>query len=152
MPRLIFLAIFLNVFLAGCEKNSGLTVENDPTRPVFHRQEAFKKILNNFEPLGLMHRKERVFDLVEYQKHAQHLKESQNEPWQYFKENSFYPPSRSKENIITENNVFLNEIEKYKNAVNLLNEKAESGDEMAMQGAYDTLHNTCRSCHKQFRK
>ena len=152
MQQIIFFVIFLNVFLLGCEKNIGLTVENDPTRPVFHRQEAFKKILNSFEPLGLMHRKEKVFDLKEYQKHAQHLKETQNEPWQYFKENTFYPPSRSKENIMTENNIFLNEIAEYKNAVNLLNDTAQTGDAMAMQGAYDTLHGTCRSCHKQFRK
>ena len=143
---------FLIVFLVACEKNSALTVENDPEKLVYHRQEAFKKILRDFEPLGLMHRKENVFDLLEYQKYAKNLKESQNEPWQYFKENTFYPPSRSKENIISENNVFLKEIADYQKAVDFLNIVAKTGDEMEMQRAYDTLHGTCRSCHKKFRK
>ena len=147
-----FLFLFSLFLIAGCEKNSTSTVENDPERPVYHRQEAFKKILRDFEPLGLMHRKEIKMNLIEYQKLAENLKKSQNEPWGYFKENTFYPPSRSKENIISENNIFLAEIEIYKNSVENLNLSAQKGDEKEMEFSYNALHNSCRSCHKKFRK
>ena len=150
MQKILFLfSLFL---IAGCEKNPTPAVENDPERPVYHRQEAFKKILRDFEPLGLMHRKEIKMNLIEYQKLAENLKKSQNDPWRFFKENTFYPPSRSKENIISENNIFLAEIEMYKNAVEKLNLSAQKGDEKEMEFSYNALHNSCRSCHKKFRK
>ncbi len=144
--------LFLPFLLMACEKNSALTVENDPEKPVYNRQKAFKEILNAFEPMGLMRRGEMKFDFNLYEKNAKILNDLKNKPWRFFKENTFYPPSRSKENIIENKTEWENEIQQYQQAVENLNEVIQQKEKNKIELSYDNLHKTCRSCHQKFRR
>ncbi len=148
-PILLGLAL---IFLSSCEKNAGLTVEKDPEKPVYHRQQAFKQILNAFEPMGLMIRNEKPFLWEDFKKYSAELKKISGSPWAFFKMNTNYPPSKTSNAVWEKKEVFQNEIVLFEKAVQAVNDAAFKENKAEIETTYQQLHQSCRSCHKQFRR
>lgn len=122
-----------------------------PGQPVNHRRAAFKEILKSFEPMGLQLRNQR-YDAKQFTLQANTLAKIKDGPWPYFLPDSNYPPSKAKAAIWSEPEKFETSRQSFFKAVDALVVAAESHDVKQITVAYETLHDTCRSCHKSFKE
>jgi cytochrome c556 len=129
----------------------GPTEDTRPGQPVAHRQQAFKAILRSFEPMGIQLREQR-YEPESFLKYAQELEQQKNDPWPYFGADTFYPPTRTTEAAWKEPERFAAEQEIFLNAVSQLLAAATTRDVAQIQPAYQVVQESCRSCHKPFRK
>lgn len=144
---------FWAVALVACSPPAPEPVEDTfPGQPVTHRQKAFKEILRQFEPIGLMLRGEMKFDAQRLLSHAEKLQAAAELPWSHFPPNSIYPPSKANDSIWQDEKVFANERRLFSDAVNSLLTEAKGGERERIVSAYAAVHESCRSCHKGFRR
>jgi len=143
--RLAFL--LLPLALAAC----GEPVDDHPGKPVTQRRAAFNVILKAFEPMGIMLREKR-YDADEFLKLSEKLEGAKEGPWSHFLPDSNYPPTKAKDAVWSEPEKFEQERQAFLGAAGKLLEAARSKDEGKATQAYEALHNTCRSCHKSFKK
>ena len=121
-----------------------------PGQPIKHRQEAFKDILRVFEPMGTMLRTN-SYDAERFESKAAALAERHERPWDYFVEGSFQPPTRARAEVWSRADAFEREVEHFLEATEALLLAARSREIHDIQSAYDTVYNSCRSCHGDFR-
>jgi cytochrome c556 len=119
-----------------------------PGQPVKHRQEAFKALLRAFEPVGVMlHDGKYEADNLATLNAA--LAQVSETPWGYFGPDTDYPPSKSRPEVWTQPEKFEAERLRFQTALDALN-TADSLD--SVQAAYDEARQSCKSCHKAFRR
>ncbi|MDR2678196.1 MAG: cytochrome c [Zoogloeaceae bacterium] len=145
MRPILFLSCTL-VLLAAC----GKVEDTRPGTPVAHRQQAFKTILNTFEPLGIALRENR-YRAETFLNGARALEAAKDAPWGYFGADTNYPPSRSLESVWSDAAGFARERDTFLTAVSALRQSAERRDEQAVRPAYEAVQASCRSCHKAFK-
>lgn len=122
-----------------------------PGQPVNHRRAAFKEILKSFEPMGLQLRNQR-YDAKQFAVLANTLAKIKDGPWQYFLPDTNYPPSKAKAALWSEPEKFETSRQSFFKAVDALVVAADSHDVKQITVAYETLHDTCRNCHKSFKE
>jgi cytochrome c556 len=150
MPQkssLFFLLPVLLFIVTAC----GPAKDTRPGQPVAHRQKAFGAILRSFEPMGIQLRKG-PFEPESFLKYAQELAAQKNTPWPYFGADTFYPPTRTTEAAWQEPERFAAEQETFSNAVDQLLTAAQTQEQDKIRPAYQAVEESCRSCHKLFRK
>lgn len=144
--RFLLLAL-LPFVLSGC----GEPEDTGPGRPVAHRREAFKSILRAFEPIGVSLRADKYApDRVNEM--AEQLHRAKDGPWTYFTPGSNYPPSRATEKVWTEPDRFEAGRRAFLTATESLRAAAENRDEARVRTAYAAIEDSCRDCHKVFKK
>ncbi|MCL2022251.1 MAG: cytochrome c [Betaproteobacteria bacterium] len=142
-----YVVIALCAALAAC----GEVEDTRPGRPVAHRQEAFKAILRAFEPMGVQLR-ENTFEPVSFMDHARALERIKDTPWEYFGEDTQYPPSKSLDRLWQERAGFDALQEDFQRSTGDLKAAAESRDEAGIRAAWAAVEKTCRDCHKAYRR
>lgn len=121
------------------------------TSPGEARQQAFKKILRSFEPMGLMVRGREPYDKNTFIQHADTLKRIANEPFTLFAPNTIDAKSRSKPEIWSQPAEFQKEKDAFLTAVNQLDEAARTKDLASIKKSFAAVSQTCKSCHDAFR-
>lgn len=144
-PALI--AALIALTLAAC----GEAPDNHPDKPVTHRREAFQKILKAFEPMGMQLRKNQ-YDADKFLALAKQLDSLKEGPWRYFGPDTNYPPTHANDKPWSEPEKFDAARQRFLKATGQLLDAAESRDEKQVATAYEALHETCRDCHKGFKK
>lgn len=142
----ILIAALLPVLLAAC----GEPADTHPGQPVTHRRAAFKEILRSFEPMGIQLR-DGPYAADKFLAHAQGLAKAKDGPWPYFGADTNYPPTRAKAAVWSDPVKFEASKQAFLLAADKLLAAAELRDEKATRAAYETLHDSCRSCHKAFK-
>ncbi|MBL8429336.1 MAG: cytochrome c [Dechloromonas sp.] len=133
--------------LAGC----GEVEDTRPGQPVKHRQVAFKEIVKTFEPMGVMLRKER-YDADKFLPMAEALLAKRDGPWSYFGADTNYPPTKATPDVWKQPEQFEKDKNAFIAATDALIVAAQSKEKAQVEKAYETLHETCKTCHKQFKE
>ena len=145
--RNFLLLVFSGSLLAAC----GEPADTHPGQPVTKRRAAFKQILRAFEPMGTQLRGQR-YQADAFLKRATELDALKNAPWEYFGADTNYPPTHATPAVWSEPERFEKEKQSFIAAVTDLRQAAETRDEKKVAAAYETVHESCRSCHKTFKK
>lgn len=144
--RFLLLTLFPFV-LSGC----GEPEDTGPGQPVAHRREAFKSILRAFEPIGVSLRSDKYApDRVIAM--AEQLDRVKDGPWSYFTPESNYPPTRASAKVWSEPEKFETGRRAFFTATESLRAAAATRDESKVKAAYAALEETCRDCHKAYKK
>lgn len=145
LPR-VCVPVLALLLLAGC----GDPEDTRPGKPVATRQQAFKVMLRHFEPMGVSLR-EGTFIAKDFEKQANAFAELRDTPWAYFGPDTQYPPTKAKPAVWEEPAKFEQAVSTFKTRVDALTKAAASQDEKQIKTAYDAVHESCKSCHKNFR-
>lgn len=147
MLRTSLLTLLLPVsLLTAC----GEPQDTRPGQPVTQRRTAFKEILKSFEPMGLQLRNQR-YEAKQFADLAHKLNQAKEAPWQHFGPDTNYPPTKAKAAVWSEPAKFETSRQSFFKAAEALVVAAETQDVKQITSAYETLHDTCRSCHKSFK-
>jgi cytochrome c556 len=145
--KIRFFAFFLPLLLTAC----GEPADTHPGQPVTQRRMAFKEIINHFEPMGVQLRRG-PFDATKFLTLARQLDQLKETPWSHFGADTNYPPTKAKAALWKEPEKFEASRQEFIKAVSALAVVAESGDKKQIATSYETLHETCRSCHEAFKE
>lgn len=145
--KIFFLVLLTPMLLVACSEPP----DTHPGQPVTQRRAAFKEIVKSFEPMGVQLRKG-PFDASQFLVLAKQLDTLKESPWQHFGPDTNYPPSKAKAALWKEPEKFEAGHQDFIKAVSALAVAAESKDQKKITPAYETLHETCRSCHKAFKE
>jgi cytochrome c556 len=115
------------------------------------RQQAFKKILLQFEPMGIVVRGRAPYNKAEFIQHADALKLAAAQPFTLFAPHSIDAKSRAKPEIWSQPAKFATAKNNFIQAVANLDQTAHTGDLGAIRRSYATLAQTCKACHDSFR-
>lgn len=129
----------------------GEPADTHPDKPVTQRRAAFNAILKQFEPMGIMLREKR-YDADAFLQLAEKLEGAKDGPWRHFTPDSNYPPTKATDQVWRDPARFEAERQGFFQAQSRLLEAARSKDGEKVGPAYAALHDTCRSCHKTFKK
>lgn len=147
MPLRSLAALIALATLTAC----GEPQDTGPGQPVAHRRAAFQAILKAFEPISAAVRKNQ-YAPDEFIKQAERLNQVKDGPWPYFTPESNYPPTRATDKVWAEPEKFAESRQAFLQAAEGLLEASRSRNEEKVRAAYEVLHQTCRDCHKAFRK
>lgn len=129
----------------------GPVEDTRPGQPVAARQKAFKAMMRSFEPMGVQLREQR-YEPETFLKHARELAQLKDAPWPHFGPDTYYPPTKASEMVWQAAEKFTAERDQFLLRTDALLQAAESRDEKLIAPAYEAVHESCRSCHKGFRK
>lgn len=146
MRRLTAL-LLLPCLLAAC----GEPEDTRPGQPVRHRQQAFKELIRDFEPMGKMLRDNR-YDADKFLGMAETLAGKREAPWGYFGPETDYPPSKAKAAVWTEAAEFDAARQAFLAASERLLAAARAKDKATVEKTYQATYETCQDCHRRFRE
>lgn len=142
----IVMFVLALLFVAAC----GEPEDNRPGKPVASRRAAFAKMLRAFEPMGVKLRKGQ-YDVAQFSAHAKELVAVRDLPWQHFGPDTNYPPSHAKDRVWAEAALFETKRQAFFEASDRLLKATDGGDVKLVTQAYESVHETCRDCHKAFK-
>ena len=145
--RIALTALFA-LSLTACSQK---VEDTHPDQPVTKRQEAFKAMLRAFEPMGVMLRDE-VYQAEPFAAMAERFDDLRDTPWAHFGPGTDYRPSKSKPAVWSREDDCARERERFIAASAALREAALSHDEGRIRPAYQAVYDSCRDCHRGFRK
>jgi cytochrome c556 len=141
------LLILLSFILSGC----GEPEDTGPGRPVAHRREAFLSIIRAFEPMGVSLRTGK-YAPDRFIAMAAQLDRVKEGPWEYFTPESNYPPTHSTAAVWRDREGFETGRLAFLSATRGIVAAAATRDEERVKAAYGVLQDTCRDCHKVYKK
>jgi len=148
IPAVFRAALLLSVTLvAAC----GEPEDTRPGQPVKHRQQAFKDIIKSFEPMGVMLRKGQ-YDAERFEKFTAELVAKRDQPWSHFGPDTHYPPTKATGEVWKQPEAFEKEKQTFIATTDKLQEAVRSRDKATVEKAYEAVHESCKSCHKQFKE
>ena len=121
-----------------------------PGQPVKQRQTAFKDIIKSFEPMGVMLRKG-TYDAERLEKFTAELIARRDLPWGHFGPDTNYPPTKATPEVWCKPAEFEQEKQAFIAATDKLQAAVQSKDKAQVGTAYEAVHDSCKSCHKQFK-
>ncbi|MDO8890434.1 MAG: cytochrome c [Sulfurimicrobium sp.] len=149
MPRILLLsAIVATLTLTAC---SNEPLDTHPDQPVTKRKAVFKQMLRTLEPMGMVVREREDYDRQAFLAGAMKLKQLANEPWVHFTPDSNYPPTRAKPEVWQKPADFTLAQQKLKESTDQLVKAAESGNMGQIRPALNSVEESCKSCHQDFR-
>jgi cytochrome c556 len=145
--RFPLLFLITATLLAGC----GDVEDTRPGQPVKHRQVAFKEIVKTFEPMGVMLRKG-DYNADKFLPMAEALLAKRDGPWEHFGPDTNYPPTKATPEVWKQPEEFEKDKKAFIAATDGLLAAAHSKDKAQVEKAYDAVHDSCKTCHKQFKE
>jgi cytochrome c556 len=143
-------AVVLSLCVLALAACGGEPDDAHPGQPVAHRRAAFKEILRDFEPMGVMLRTD-SYNAQQFQMLVKQFMAVRNGPWGYFVADSQYPPSRATADVWSDAQRFAAKKQAFFDATDKLAAVAETGDKKAVFEAYEAAQNACRNCHRIFK-
>lgn len=151
IPKL-FIAFFVAAIaatgLSGC---GGEPKDTHPNQPVTKRKAIFKEFTKTLEPMGLVARGRKDYNPREFNINALELQKIANQPWALFTADSNYPPTRAKPAVWEKPAEFKTAQDKFLVTVNELVEASQGSDLDRIKTAVNSVQNSCKTCHDQFR-
>jgi cytochrome c556 len=147
MSRLLATILLPVLLLSAC---GGEPEDTRPGQPVAHRRAAFKALIREFEPMGVMLR-EKEYDAQRFALHAGEIKILRDRPWQYFGPDTQYPPSHAKDEVWSKPTEFEARRQDFLTATDKLLAVAGTKDEKEAAAAFQAVEKTCRDCHQNFK-
>ena len=124
---------------------------NTPEKPkTTASTQAFKALLRDFEPMGVMLRERDSFRKDSFATHAEALKQIADAPFQHFPAGS--AGGRAKPEIWSQPQRFADERARFLQAVDQLASSARGDDTAAIRRNYGAVAQSCKSCHDAFRE
>ena len=126
-----------------------------PEDVVKYRQSVYTIIGWNFKPIGAMVKGEIPFDAAAVARHAQYVElMSQAAPEGFTKGSGpdAVKNTEAKANIWTQPDQFKTAMTHFQEESAALTEVAQGGDEKAIKAQFAKTAETCKACHKEFKK
>lgn len=143
------LPILLSTFaLAACTAE---VADTHPDQPVTKRQQAFKQLLRSFEPMGKMLQDSR-YDPEAFARHAGEVATLKDAPWAHFGPDTNYPPTKALAAVWERPDDFERRRGDFIAAIDALSAAAATRDETGVRAAFATAQDSCKACHRDFRK
>jgi cytochrome c556 len=138
--------IAATMLLAAC----GEPEDTRPGQPVKQRQTAFKEIIKTFEPMGVMLRKG-SYDADRFDKLTSELIAKRDLPWSHFGPDTNYPPTKATGDVWSQPAEFDKDKQAFLAATDKLEAAVKARDKAQVEAAYEAVHDSCKTCHKQFK-
>jgi cytochrome c556 len=116
---------------------------------VKQRQTAFKDIIKSFEPMGVMLRKG-TYDAERFEKFTAELIAKRDLPWSHFGPDTNYPPTKATPRCGA-SRPSSNRRSRPSSPPPTSCRPLCSKDKAQVGAAYEAVHDSCKSCHKQFK-
>lgn len=140
--------VLSTLVLGAC---SGEVADTHPDQPVTKRQQAFKNMLRDFEPMGTMLRNER-YDHEAFARHASAVAALKEAPWPHFVADSNYPPTKALAAVWERRADFERRRADFIAAIDALSAAAERRDQAEVRTTFAAAQDSCKACHREFRK
>ena len=134
--------------LAAC---SSEIPDTHPDQPVTKRQQAFKAMLRSFEPMGTM-LKDRRYDPDAFARLANELASLRERPWSHFGPDTNYPPTKALPAVWEKPADFEQRRTSFIEASDRLIAAAAARNEADARSAYAEVQDSCKACHRDFRR
>ncbi|MDX5445696.1 MAG: cytochrome c [Zoogloeaceae bacterium] len=134
--------------LAAC---SSEIPDTHPEQPVTKRQQAFKAMLRSFEPMGTM-LKDRRYDPDAFARLANELASLRERPWSHFGPDTNYPPTKALPAVWEKPADFEQRRTSFIEASDRLIAAATARNEADARSAYAEVQDSCKACHRDFRR
>ena len=126
-----------------------------PEEVVDYRQSVYTVIGWNFQPIGAMVKGEIPFDAAAVARHAQYVELMSQAALEGFPKGSgpeAVKDTEAKAEIWTNWDQFETAMKNFQQEAAKLTEVAKGGDEAAIKAQFGKTAETCKACHKEFRK
>ncbi len=126
-----------------------------PEDVVNYRQSVYTVIGWNFKPIGAMIKGEIPFDAAAVARHAQYVELMSKAALEGFPKGSgpdAVKDTEAKAEIWTNADKFETAMNNFQQEATKLAEVAKGGDEAAIKAQFGKTAETCKACHKEFRK
>ena len=129
----------------------GQIEDKHPDKVLTKRVALFKQFNRALEPIGLVVSGRRAYKKDEFVEMVQDLQTLSAKPWPYFTADGNYPPTHARAAVWEEPAAFKAAQQKYIASVEALAAVAPGGDMAAIKASAETVGDSCKACHKQFR-
>ncbi|OQX05571.1 MAG: cytochrome C [Thiothrix lacustris] len=119
---------------------------------IAYRQSSFTMIKHHFGPMGAMVKGEKEFNAEEFAKNAEAVAALSKFPINGFTPGSDMGETDAKSNIWTNMDDFKKKMETFQVEAASLAEIAKGGDMAAIKPQFGKVGETCKACHKEYRK
>jgi cytochrome c556 len=129
--------------------------DSKPEDAVKYRQSVYTIIGWNFKPIGAMVKGEVPFDAAAVARHAQYVEMMSKAAPEGFPKGSgpdAVKDTEAKPEIWTNWGKFETKMNDFQQEAAHLAEVAKTGDEKAIKAQFGKTAETCKACHKEFRK
>lgn len=127
--------------------------EDSVVRTIKYRQSAFRVIVWNFAPMGAMVKGEMPYNQEDFAKKAERVSILSAMPLEGFPEGSDQgADTEAKPEIWKEWDKFKTGMEKFQTEAAARAEIAKGGDRDAIKEQFGKTAETCKACHKHFKK
>ncbi|QEL55817.1 c-type cytochrome [Chromobacterium paludis] len=120
--------------------------------PIGQRKEVFKQYKTVVGAMGKVVKGDAPYNKDEFAKLAGQLEQLSQQPWQYFPAGSNAGKTDARPEIWSRPTDWQQAIDKHKAATAKLKQVALSGDLAAIKAQFGATQQTCKACHKDFRK
>lgn len=148
LPARLALLSLCALLLAAC---SSEVPDTHPDQPVTKRKQAFKAMLRSVEPMGTMLRDKR-YDPDAFAHLANELASVREQPWPHFGPDTNYPPTKALAAVWDKPAEFEQRKQEFMTASERLIGAAATSDEAQARSAYAAVQDSCKACHRDFRK
>lgn len=149
----------LNIGLAGSILGFGLLTAvqaaEKPEDVVKYRQSVYNIIGWNFKPIGAMMKGEAPFDAAAVARHAQYVEMLSKALPEGFTKGTgpdVVKNTEAKAEIWSKSAEFDSKMKDFQRESARLSEVAKGGDQGAIKAQFGKTAETCKACHKEFRK
>ena len=123
-----------------------------PDQVLTRRVGVFKQFGHAMEPLNAMRNGRKPFDRAQFQADVHTLDGLSDQPWRYFPLDGNYPPTRALPAIWTVPEDFQKAKDDFTGAIDQLSQTAQNGSEEQVYKALDRVSESCKACHRNFRR
>jgi cytochrome c556 len=123
-----------------------------PDQVLTKRVALFKQFSHTMETLNDMRNGRKPFDRAQFQANVHTLDDLSDQPWRFFPLDGNYPPTRALPAIWTVPEDFQKAKDDFTGAVDQLSVIAKNGTEEQTYQAVDRVSESCKACHRNFRR
>ncbi|OHX11383.1 cytochrome C [Chromobacterium sphagni] len=120
--------------------------------PISQRKDALKQYKPVIGAMGKMVKGDTPYNKDEFAKLASQLEALSQKPWQYFPAGSGVGKTDARPEIWSKPADWQKAIDNHQAATANLKQVAQAGDLAAVKKAFADTQQTCKACHKDFRK
>ncbi len=143
------------IFSLGVLTTASAADAKKPEDVVNYRQSVYTIIGWNFGPIGAMMKGEAPFDAAAVTRHAQYVEMMSKAAPEGFPKGTgpdVVKNTEAKPEIWTKPDEFKNKMDSFQQEAAKLTEVAKGGDEKVIKAQFGKTAETCKACHKEFRK
>ena len=150
-PKLLVTLLIAAVAALGLSACGEAAKDTHPDQLVTKRKALFKQFTKTLEPMGMVARGRKDYNPREFNINALELQKLANQPWALFTADSNYPPTLAKPAVWDKPAEFQGAQDKFQGTVKELVEASQGSDLERIKAAVNSVQNSCKTCHDQFR-